>query len=205
MNSGAAGDRRAAILAIAERHFSASGYQGASLSAIAREAGLGNPGLLHHFPSKAKLYRAVLESIAEDVTRHLERGLAGAAAPRAALELLVAEQFAFFDRRPAGFRVVQRELLDNAERVQLAHVLPLKAYLERALGVIKAGQAGGTVRRDLQPAAVLTLVLGTTAYAATARPTFAGSLDSAELGAAADWPRTIVDTVLRTISVDTAR
>ncbi|CEJ10735.1 HTH-type transcriptional repressor NicS [bacterium YEK0313] len=201
MNSGATGDRRAAILAIAERHFSASGYQGASLSAIAREAGLGNPGLLYHFPSKAKLYRAVLESIAEDVTRHLEDGLAGAA-PRAALELLVAEQFAFFDRRPAGFRVVQRELLDNAERVQLAHVLPLKAYLERALGVIKAGQAGGTVRRDLQPAAVLTLVLGTTAYAATVRPTFAESLDRAELGAAADWPRTIVDTVLRTISAD---
>lgn len=205
MHSGAAGDRRAAILEIAERHFSASGYQGASLSAIAREAGLGNPGLLHHFPSKAKLYRAVLESIAEDVTRHLEEGLAGAGAPRAALELLVAEQFAFFDRRPDGFRVVQRELLDNAERVQLAHVLPLKAYLERALGVIKAGQAGGTVRRDLQPAAILTLVLGTTAYAATVRPTFAESLDRAELGAAADWPGTIVETVLRTISADSLR
>lgn len=200
MNSGTAGDRRAAILAIAERHFSAAGYQGASLSAIAREAGLGNPGLLHHFPSKAKLYRAVLESIAEDVTRRLEGGLAGVAAPSAALALLVSEQLAFFERRPAGFRVVQRELLDNAERVQLAHVLPLKAYLERALSVIKAGQADGTVRRDLQPAAILTLVLGTTTYAATVRPTFAESLDPADLGTAAAWPHMIVEAVLKAIS-----
>lgn len=200
MTSGTASERRAAILAIAERHFSAAGYQGASLSAIAREAGLGNPGLLHHFPSKAKLYRAVLESIAEDVTRHLEDGLAGAASPAAAVALLVAEQLAFFDRRPDGFRVVQRELLDNAERVQLAHVLPLRAYLERALGVIKAGQAEGAVRGDLRPAAILTLVLGTTAYAAAVRPTFSESLDLVELGAAADWPRMMADAVLKAIS-----
>ncbi|WP_422934500.1 TetR/AcrR family transcriptional regulator [Sinomonas sp. P47F7] len=53
--------RREEILAAAARIFSEEGYRGTSMSAIARACGLSQTGLLHHFPTKEDLLRAVME------------------------------------------------------------------------------------------------------------------------------------------------
>jgi AcrR family transcriptional regulator len=52
--------RRAAIIRAAARLFALNGYRDASLASIASEADLTQQGLLHHFPSKPELLRAVL-------------------------------------------------------------------------------------------------------------------------------------------------
>ena len=54
------GSRRPEILDAALTVFSSSGFHGGSLRDIARRAGLSQAGLLHHFPSKEHLLRAVL-------------------------------------------------------------------------------------------------------------------------------------------------
>jgi AcrR family transcriptional regulator len=55
------GDRtRDAILRAAQRQFADRGYRGASLASIAEEAGISEPGLVHHFSSKPDLLGAVL-------------------------------------------------------------------------------------------------------------------------------------------------
>jgi len=51
---------RARIVEVALEHFAAHGYRGTSLARIAKEAGLSQPGILHHFPTKAALLGAVL-------------------------------------------------------------------------------------------------------------------------------------------------
>lgn len=68
------GDRtREAILKAAQRHFADRGYRGASLASIAEEAGISEPGLVHHFPSKPDLLRAVLaRRDQEDSRRYFE-------------------------------------------------------------------------------------------------------------------------------------
>lgn len=53
--------RRAEILDAAEQLFSAEGYRGVSMSMIAREAGISQTGLVHHFPTKDDLLGAVLD------------------------------------------------------------------------------------------------------------------------------------------------
>ncbi|MEA5455801.1 helix-turn-helix domain-containing protein [Sinomonas sp. JGH33] len=53
--------RREEILATAARVFSEEGYRGTSMSAIARACGLSQTGLLHYFPTKEDLLRAVME------------------------------------------------------------------------------------------------------------------------------------------------
>ncbi|MFI8593155.1 TetR/AcrR family transcriptional regulator [Microbacterium sp. NPDC078428] len=50
------------ILDVAKVHFGRGGFRGVSTAAIAAEAGVTDPGLLHHFRSKAGLLMALLES-----------------------------------------------------------------------------------------------------------------------------------------------
>jgi AcrR family transcriptional regulator len=52
--------RKAAIIQAATKFFALNGYRDASLASIASAAGLTQPGLLHHFPSKPELLLAVL-------------------------------------------------------------------------------------------------------------------------------------------------
>ena len=61
--SNARGDEsRAAIISAAKALFASKGFRGASLASVAEQAGLSQPGLLHHFPSKVALLLAVLEN-----------------------------------------------------------------------------------------------------------------------------------------------
>lgn len=193
-------NRRVQILAHAENHFAEHGYQGASLSAIARASGLGNPGLLHHFPSKAKLYRAVLESLAEELTSRLRAALEPTATPAQGLRALVTDHMAWMAEHPQGIRVIQRELLDNAERVRGAHVLPMQPYLLLALELIETAQNGGAARDDLSPMALLCLILGTLSYAVVGRPTLRQSLRDPGLADGEEWGRGMADAVLAVIA-----
>jgi AcrR family transcriptional regulator len=63
-------ERRAEILRVAREVFATRGYRSASLAVIAERAGLSEPGLLHHFPSKEHVLTAVLE---ERDDREIER------------------------------------------------------------------------------------------------------------------------------------
>jgi AcrR family transcriptional regulator len=53
------------ILSAAENIFARFGYQRASMSEIAQEAGLTRQALYHHYPGKEALFRAVVEQLHE--------------------------------------------------------------------------------------------------------------------------------------------
>jgi AcrR family transcriptional regulator len=55
-------ESKEAILDAARQLFAKRGYRGTSLASIAEAAGLSQPGLLHHYPSKNALLLAVLAS-----------------------------------------------------------------------------------------------------------------------------------------------
>src|SRR5512135_3831933 len=52
--------RKEQVIREAIRFFGQNGYHGAKLADIAKAAGVTEPGLLHHFPSKAHLLMEVL-------------------------------------------------------------------------------------------------------------------------------------------------
>ncbi|SEH02174.1 DNA-binding transcriptional regulator, AcrR family [Nonomuraea solani] len=72
------GARRRQILDVATREIAASGFRGASLAEIAENVGVSQPGLLHHFPSKAALLLAVLEQKSAEDTAIVDEVFADA-------------------------------------------------------------------------------------------------------------------------------
>ena len=67
------------ILDAAEALFAERGYESASLREIARVAGIQQPGLYNHFPSKEALYAAVLDRALKPLSRALEDAMQGTA------------------------------------------------------------------------------------------------------------------------------
>jgi AcrR family transcriptional regulator len=193
-------DRRQHILEQAERLFADHGYEGAALAEIARAAGLGNAGLIHHFPSKAALYRAVLEQLGTDLDARLSAAIAGEADPGARLRAFIMVQVDWALERPMGVRVIQREILDNVDRMPKARALPLARFANTGKTIIEEAQAAGVVAPG-PPEVVLNYVIGTLTYAAVVRPTLQKILGTRLVRTDAAWLRAnataILDTLLR--------
>jgi AcrR family transcriptional regulator len=192
--------RKEIILDRAEQHFADHGFQGASLSAIARDSEVGNPGLLHHFPSKEVLYRVVLEKQAEELMTRMHRRVETAGSLQKRLQAFVALQVEWMHARPTGFKLVTRELLDNAERIQQAQIRPLEVFLLGSLALLEEAQAAGLVRREIPAVVVLTIILGTLNYAKIVRPTFGKAFSEPALKSDTAWMKAIARDVLRVVS-----
>ncbi len=168
-------DRPARILAEAERLFAVHGFAGTNLSSIASAAGLGNAGLLHHFPSKAVLYRAVLEGIAADLDERNAAAAAVADETVGRLRGLIDAFLSLHRDRPTALLVVAQEFLDRSERIDEARVFPLAGVVRDTVAALDAGQRDGTIPPGDPVAmtaalhgALLFGVLGRGVYTATA-------------------------------------
>lgn len=85
--------RREMILAAARRVFAAEGLEGASLRAIAKEAGYTHGALYFYYASKEQIYGDLLAGSLD----RLQDAVHAAAAPAAPVERLRASALAFFD------------------------------------------------------------------------------------------------------------
>ncbi len=93
------GQRREVILESAARVFAERGYHAASISQIARAAGITKPVIYHHFASKQELHGAVFEHYATELLSvaavHGQEG-----SPRERFHDLVSGMFAFAHSKP---------------------------------------------------------------------------------------------------------
>ena len=103
---------RAQLIAIATRLFAAHGYEGTSVEAVLREAGVSRGSLYHHFAGKEALYEAVLEDVETKVGMQTLEAASGATGPVDALRKGFTEWI-----RQASDPVVQRILLIDAPSV----------------------------------------------------------------------------------------
>lgn len=136
---------REAILNAAEELFTEHGFGGVSLGEIAMAAGLSRGTPSYFFGSKAQLYEAVLERVfrdREEATRLACRPLVawaqpGRAAPiRRPLGEAVKGYLEFLLQRPSFLRLVQREELAGAGRLQ--RVPRGAAAIQEAFAAIRA-------------------------------------------------------------------
>lgn len=127
----------ARILEAAERVFARAGFSGATMAAIADEAGLPKANLHYYFGSKDALYRTVLARTLHDWLVPMD-DLTADADPREALGRYIRAKMEMSWKRPDASRVYANELLHGAQVVGDLLRTELRATVLRKAAVVNA-------------------------------------------------------------------
>lgn len=145
---------RRAILAAAVTRFGRDGYRATSVADIARDANVGGTVAYAYFPNKEALFLAAVD---EDAAAVIEEGVASTLGPagtdmRRWTDVLLFTLVAAVERHPLAKR-----LLAGLEPEVTPRVLEMPALNElrkACTELLRAGQAAGTVRPDIDAAIV---------------------------------------------------
>lgn len=174
-------DRRAHLLATAERLFGEHGYGGTTMAGIAREAGVAKGLVYWYWDGKEALFREVIQDVRGQLRTEQAQALAGVEQPldrlfvgtRASVRH-VAEHWQVYFRLQAADPSFERELGES-----------VRVHADDALALVQAGQADGTVRDDEDAASLAAAVQGVANQAAVAHLRGrTGSLDDSAAAAA---------------------
>lgn len=146
-------ERRERVLAAALELFAEHGPQ-ASMGDVAHAAGITRTVLYHYFPSKERLFLAVLEAQASELLRHLAPVVAGAGTQAQRARAVVDAMLAFAEERPQAWRILF-EHADGAEpevsdaRRRVHDLVMTSAALLFASDMTAAGLGAGSVRTTI--------------------------------------------------------
>jgi TetR/AcrR family transcriptional regulator len=147
-----AAQRREQLLDTAARLFAVRGYAGATTSEIARAAGVTEPIIYRHFPSKRDLFIALIERTSESTIRLWEHELAAAPDPGERLRRLFSANPMVADKGKGIYRVIVQamtEVEDPQIQESLSqHAQTLHEFLVRE---IQVAQESGKVSKRFTP------------------------------------------------------
>ena len=131
-------------------------------AAISARMNLTQGALFRHFPSKEALWTAVMEWVAERLMQRIERAVADAPGPLAALRSMFLAHAGFVVEHPGVPRMMFGELqrAEASAPKRMAQTL-IRRYGERVRALLAAGQAAGEVALDIDLDAATTLFIGT--------------------------------------------
>jgi len=104
------------LLDVAADMFSKHGYAGVSMRHIAREMGITQAAIYHHFPSKDALYIAAVTFVFEQHTLEISEQMSPIDIPAQELELMVSAMLEAMEEDPRFRRIYLRELLEGDEQ-----------------------------------------------------------------------------------------
>ncbi len=161
---------RERILAVAEASLAESGYHGTRLHDIARRVGIQKASLFHYFPSKAHLYRAVLEEGFGETEQIIRQVLSAESSPmdkiRPLVEAYVDMVAAHIDRTKILLRQSLGDVPPGCETEDPARLLRI------VTSVVSQGQQA-RLFAPIDPVGLVLGVIGMVAFFFTSVPVFA--------------------------------
>jgi AcrR family transcriptional regulator len=145
--AGATPTTKELILEVATRRFAEHGYASTSLNEIADEVGIRRSSLLHHYPSKEALRRAVLQDSMEGWMQLVDQAIDGPRSGWPQVERMLRAAFSFFEDRPDFVRLVRWEALEGGPILRDELNVTLKPLFERGAAFLEREMDAGRLRR----------------------------------------------------------
>jgi AcrR family transcriptional regulator len=147
-----AAQRKRQLVEQAKRLFVTLGYHATTTGKIAAAAGVSEPVLYRHFPSKKALFLEVLQEVRAATLNRWRQQADGRADPLATLHAIADAYLGSTREHAVEFRILHRALVESDDEEILAELrafyLDSEALLAR---VIAEGQQTGVFRRSLDP------------------------------------------------------
>jgi AcrR family transcriptional regulator len=153
------GARRRQILDVATREIAASGFRGASLAEIAESVGVSQPGLLHHYPSKAALLLAVLEQKSDEDTKLVDEVFADAEGTVGQAITALVEMNQRDPERIRLYTVIAAESIDANHPAHDFYLQRYRSIRRRLAGRLTEDIKRGRLPESLDPVDVATAIL----------------------------------------------
>ncbi len=151
-SSGPASERRDHLVKLAAELFARKGFQATTVREIADEAGILSGSLYHHFDSKETIVDEVLSTFLDDLIARYRAALDTKADPRTVLSEMVRIGFGTLEPHRAAITVMQNDLNYLRQFERFNYLVKAEDEVEQIwVSQIKAGQAAGLFRADVDP------------------------------------------------------
>jgi TetR/AcrR family transcriptional regulator, cholesterol catabolism regulator len=151
-STGAASERRDHLVKLAAELFARKGFQATTVREIALEAGILSGSLYHHFDSKETIVDEVLSTFLDDLIARYRSALDSGGDPRTVLSEMVRIGFGTLEPHRAAITVMQNDWNYLRQFERFNYLVKAEDEVEQMwVGQIKAGQAAGQFRPDVDP------------------------------------------------------
>jgi AcrR family transcriptional regulator len=145
---------------IAAELFSRQGYASTSTRAISKLIGMEKATLYYHVKSKEDLLYLISKSCIEMLHEDVDKALEGITAPVEQLSVLVREHCCSLLRAQTQHATALAEVR-SLSPPRLAEIVALrKSYQSRVRSIIEAGQKEGSIRADIEPRYLASMLRG---------------------------------------------
>lgn len=150
------------LVRAARDRFLEEGVDGASLRAIARDAGTSLGMVYYYFPAKDDLFFAVIEEVYAELVGKLENVLAADLSSEAKIHAMYQVLAALSDDDLKVVRLIVKEGLSSSQRLSKIFERFSRGHVPLLLGMIFEGVQKGELRGDVPPIALVvsTLAVG---------------------------------------------
>ncbi|GAA3680788.1 TetR/AcrR family transcriptional regulator [Nonomuraea antimicrobica] len=151
-SSGSASERRDHLVKLAAELFARKGFQATTVREIADEAGILSGSLYHHFDSKETIVDEVLSTFLDDLIARYRAALDTGSDPRTVLSEMVRIGFGTLEPHRAAITVMQNDWNYLRQFERFNYLVKAEDEVEQIwVTQIKAGQAAGQFRPDVDP------------------------------------------------------
>lgn len=151
------------ILKAAEKLFVERGYGGASMQAIAEEAGLSKANIHYYFTSKEKLYQAVLTKIIGSWNSELQ-GLSIDDDPAEVLEKFIYKKVELAYQFPQASKLFAQEIIQGAPHLKDYIRTEMRTWVREKSKIIQSWVDQGKIKQQIDPMQLIFLIWSSTQH-----------------------------------------
>ncbi|MGE5545008.1 MAG: TetR/AcrR family transcriptional regulator [Bacillota bacterium] len=187
---------RERILHVAENLFAKKGFYETSLRDICSVIGIANSSLLYYFPSKKKLYGAVLRKITESLSIVTADLPTESGNPERDISIIMQRLMDWARNNPGRMQILMRETLDNPERLpEIKHFFLSDLVKAMRQPIDRIKEKGGL--QGFDPDLFLFHFIGAVSYFSVALPTISHVIQRSD---AEELQRKYEETILNVIT-----